>query len=134
MDDDLFARFGLVPLAVDLPEIRRLIQSVTSDDKRDSNEPLKTLCIQLFSAGVPSDALLIYRAKMSSFDAGCYIDIQLVCGAGLERTKAFLRESHEPDAKELLAVLQDSNCAGDFEEFTPEGHLDFYRGYYGLSS
>jgi hypothetical protein len=57
------------------------IQSFTADDKRDSNEPLKMLCIQLFSAGIPSDALLIYKAKMSSFDAGCYIDIQLVCGA-----------------------------------------------------
>jgi hypothetical protein len=71
------------------------------------------LCIQLFSAGIPRDALLIYRAKMSSFDAGCYIDIQLVCGAGLEPTKAFLRESSEADAKRLLAVLEDGTYARD---------------------
>ena len=133
-ENDLLARFGLVPVAADLPEIRRLIQSLTTDDKRDSNEPLKILCIQLFSAGIPSDALLIYKAKMSSFDAGCYIDIQLVCGVGLEATKAFLRKSSEPEAKELLAVLQDGNSVRDFDGFTPEGHLDFYRRYYGLSS
>jgi hypothetical protein len=133
-ETELLARFGLTPAAADLPEIRQLIQSVTSDHERDSNEPLKVLCIQLFSAGIPSDALLIYKAKMSSFDAGCYIDIQLVCGAGLEATKAFLRESSEPEAKELLSVLLDSSSARDFDGFTPEQHLDFYRRYYGLSS
>ena len=55
---------------------------------------IKTLCIQLFSAGIPSDALLIYRAKMSSFDAACYIDIQLVCGAALETTKASVKAAN----------------------------------------
>ena len=132
-ENELLARYGLVPAAADLPEIRGIIQSLTTDDTRDSNEPLKLLCIQLFSAGIPSDALLIYKAKMSSFDAGCYIDIQLVCGAGLEATKAFLRESREPEANELLSVLQDGNSVSDFDGFTPEGHLDSYRRYYGLS-
>jgi hypothetical protein len=133
-ENELLARYGLVPVAADLPEIRRLIRSLTADEKRDSNEPLKTLCIQLFSAGIPSDALLIYKAKMSSFDAACYIDIQLVCGAGLETTKACLSESSEPAAKQLLTVLQDGNSVRDFEGFTPERHLDFYRRYYGLPS
>jgi len=133
-ENELLARYGLVPVAADLAEIRRLVRSLTADEKRDSNEPLKTLCIQLFSAGIPSDALLIYKAKKSSFDAACYIDIQLVCGAGLETTKAFLRESSEPAAKELLTVLQDGNSLRDFDGFTPERHLDFYRRYYGLSS
>jgi hypothetical protein len=133
-ENELLARYGLVPVAADLPEIRRLIRSLTADEKRDSNEPLKTLCIQLFSAGIPSDALLIYKAKMSSFDAACYIDIQLVCGAGFETTKACLREDSEPAAKQLLTVLQDGNSVRDFEGFTPERHLDFYRRYYGLPS
>jgi hypothetical protein len=134
MDEhDLLARFGLTPVAADLPEIRRLIQTAIADSNRDSNEPLKLLCIQLFSAGIPSDALLIYRAKMSSFDASCYIDIQLVCGAGLEATKAFLRASRAPEAKALLAVLQDSRYTTDFEGFAPQQQLDSYRHYYGLS-
>jgi hypothetical protein len=134
MDEhDLLARFGLTPVAADLPEIRRLIQTAIADSNRDSNEPLKLLCIQMFSAGIPSDALLIYRAKMSSFDASCYIDIQLVCGAGLEATKAFLRASRAPEAKALLAVLQDSKYTTDFEGFAPQQQLDSYRHYYGLS-
>jgi hypothetical protein len=133
-ENELLSRFSLVPVAADLPEIRRLIQSLIADDERDSNGPLKLLCIQLFSARIPSDALLIYKAKTSSFDAACYIDIQLVCGAGLEPTKAFLRESSEADAKKLLALLEDGNSAGNFDGFTPERHLEFYRRYYGLSS
>jgi hypothetical protein len=133
-ENELLARFGLVPVTADLPEIRRLIQVAIADRDRNSNEPLKLLCIQLFSAGIPSDALLIYKAKMSSFDAGCYIDIQLVCGAGLEATKAFLRESSDPEAKALLAVLKDGNYSRDFAGFTPQQHLDVYRRYYRLSS
>jgi hypothetical protein len=65
--------------------------------------------------------LIIYKAKMSSLDAGCYIDIQLACGAGLEPTKAFLRESSEPDAKELLAVLEDGKYAGTLKASRPNG-------------
>jgi hypothetical protein len=40
----------------------------------------------------------------------------------------------ENEAKELLAVLQDANSVWDFDGFTPDGQLDFYRRYYGLSS
>jgi hypothetical protein len=71
---------------------------------------------------------------MSSFDAACSIDIQLVCGAGIERTKAFLRDRGEPEAEELLDYLESCISAGDFEDFTPARHLEFYREYYGLSS
>lgn len=111
-----------------------MIQTAIADSNRESNEPLKLLCIQLFSAGIPSDALLIYRAKMSSFDASCYIDIQLVCGAGLEATKAFLQASGASEAKALLAVLEDKGYAADFEGFTPQRQFDSYRRYYRLSS
>lgn len=133
-ENDLLARFGLTPAADDLPEIRRLIEAETDDNDRTSNEALKLLCTQLFSAGIASDALLIFEAKMSSFDAGCTIDIQLVCGAGLEATEEFLHSSSAPEAKELLAMLEDCKRAGDFEGFTPQQQLASYRQYYGISS
>jgi hypothetical protein len=133
-ENDLLARFGLTPSAADLPEIRRLVGAAIADRNRDSNEPLKVLCIQLFSAGVPDDALLIYRAKMSSFDAGSYIDIQLVCGTGLEATKGFLSKSGAPEAKPLSAYLKDCEAAGDFEGFTPQRQLESYKRYYRLPS
>ena len=133
-ENDLLARFGLTPVADDLPEIRRLIESAIADTNRASNEPLKLLCTQLFSAGIPSDALPIYEAKMSSFDAGCSIDIQLVCGAGLEATEECLRSSSVPEAIELLTLLDRCKRAGDFAGFTPQQQLASYRRYYGLSS
>jgi hypothetical protein len=133
-ENDLLARFGLSPAAADLPEIRRLIEAAIADRSRESNEPLKLLCIQLFSAGILSDALLVYRAKMSSFDAASYIDIQLTCGAGLDATRAFLRESNTSEAKMLLAALDASSSAEDFDGFAPGRQLEAYRRYYGLSS
>jgi hypothetical protein len=133
-EDALLTRFGLIPVAADLPEIRGLIQSAIADSGRESNEPLKLLCVQLFSAGHPDDALLIYKAKMSSFDAASYIDIHLVCGAGLDATEAFLRARDAAEAKALLSLLEDCKRAGDFEGFTPPEQIDGYRRYYGLSS
>lgn len=133
-ESETLALFGLVPHADELPRIRALLQMTTADSNRAGNELLKTLCIQLFSAGEPSDSLLIYKAKMSSFDAGCYIDIQLVCGAGIECTKAFLLECGEPEAEKLLDHLQSCIAAGDFDGFTPAGHLEFYRRYYAPGS
>ena len=132
-ENEILARFGLVPRTEDLPEIRALVQSLTADEDRDDNEPLKTLCVLLFSAAEPSDSLLIFKAKESSFDAACYIDIQLVCGAGIDRTKAFLLNSREPEARKLLAYLESCISAGDFGDFTPADYLESYRRYYGLS-
>jgi hypothetical protein len=57
--NEILARFGLVPHVEDLPKIRALLLTEAVDKNRDSNEPLKTVCIQLFSAGEPSDSLLI---------------------------------------------------------------------------
>jgi hypothetical protein len=133
-ENEILARFGLTPVADDLREIRRLIQAETADAGRASNAPLLLLCIQLFSAGDPRDALLIYEAKMSSFDAGCCIDIELVCGAGLEATEHFLRSNSAPEAKELFDRLQEDKSAGVFDRFSPQQHLAFYQRYYGLDS
>jgi hypothetical protein len=129
---DSLIRFGLVPAPEHLPEIRQMIAALAANANRNGNEDLKTLCIQLFSAADPRDALLIYRAKESSFDAACYIDIQLTCGAGLEATQAYLASCGEPQAADLLQRLKDGVGFNEFQDFTPERQLDFYRQYYGL--
>ena len=70
-ENELLARFGLVPIAADLAEVRGLIEALIADDKRDSNEPLKTLCIQLFSAGIPPmhSSFTKPRDRLSTRDA-----------------------------------------------------------------
>jgi hypothetical protein len=43
-------------------------------------------------AGRLEDVLLFWGAKEASFDAMCSIDVQLLCGSGLVRTKTYLSE------------------------------------------
>jgi hypothetical protein len=67
----------------------------------------------------------------SSFDAGCCIDVQPICGVGLETTGAILHESSEAEAEELVALLLGGIC--DFDDFTPEEALSFDRPFYAPS-
>src|SRR4029077_198220 len=84
--------FGLPASAKSRDDIRRLLEAETERELREEGqeEILRTLCVQLFSIGEVEDALLIWRAKGSSFDMWCGLDIQFLCGAGLEATKMFL--------------------------------------------
>jgi hypothetical protein len=50
---------------------------------------MKLCCVQLFNAGFLADVILICQAKESSWDAHCSIEIQLLCGAGLQETIAY---------------------------------------------
>jgi hypothetical protein len=125
-------RYGLPPAISELPAIRALLIEETERCRANiGDEPLLRLyCLMLFSRGDLDDALPIWRAKMSNFDAGCGIDIQLVCGAGYDQTKAFLATSTLPDAKEALDCLV--NCQAGFREWTAMGHLTYWKSYYGL--
>ena len=60
MDEhDLLSRFGLTPVAANLPgEIRQFNPICDCRiSNRDSNEPLKLLCVQLFSARYPPEVM-----------------------------------------------------------------------------
>jgi len=67
---------------------------------------------------------------MASMDAGCSIDIQLLCGSGLDRTKAYLSSRRVPAAEEALQRLLDCEKAGDFEDFSVEERSAQYAEYY----
>lgn len=113
-------------------EIREIIHQEIADENREDNEILKLSCAQLFAIGQVEDSLLIWRAKQSDFDAACYLDIQLLCGAGLEQTKAFLSNQDTPEAKEALKYLLECEEAGDFDEFTVESQdQEHHRYFYG---
>jgi hypothetical protein len=87
-------------------------------------------CSQLFSLGRVEDSLLIYKAKRSSFDAACYLDIQLICGAGFDETKDFLARQNTPRAIEALDYLLSCEKAGDFDGFSVESQNEEHRRYY----
>lgn len=127
-------KFGLPASPQYHDEIRRLLADEIELEKRGESgeEMLRTLCVQLFSLGAVEDALLIWEAKRSSFDAGCGLDIQFLCGAGLPATKAFLARSDTRSAAAALEYLTACQKGGDFDDWTPQSTIEQYRAYYEL--
>jgi hypothetical protein len=132
--DDAIQMFGLPAARADRDRIHRLLWQVIRREHPAENrvELLRVLCVQLFSLGMVEDSLLIWEAKQSDFDAGCGIDVQFLCGGGLEATKNFLTESRTMIANEALRYLTDCELAGDFRGFSPSLVVTQYRRYYHL--
>ncbi|MFM9596387.1 hypothetical protein ACKI1J_16905 [Streptomyces scabiei] len=135
-EDESLRRYGLHPVGAHLDEVRDLLAVQTRLEKRaqgdGDTELMKLCCVQLYNAGLLEDVLLIWKAKSASMDAACSIDIQLLCGSGLATTKTYLSSVRLPEAEAALRRLLLCESAGDFEDFSVEGHSDFYATYYAL--
>ncbi|MNN76425.1 hypothetical protein D3C81_1928010 [compost metagenome] len=127
----MLERFGLEPDLKCLKEIRSLLIEETNNDNHEEHEYLKTLCILLFTFGYTEDALLIWNAKKKDFDAGCYIDGELLIGAGLYETINYLQELNTTKAKEILEYLEQYKTNDD--HMTRAEVIDFYNKYYKLT-
>ncbi|MEV4370737.1 hypothetical protein AB0J71_26965 [Nonomuraea sp. NPDC049637] len=127
-------RYGIRPSGDDLNEIRETLRTQAvlerSAQGEGDTELMKLCCVQLFNAGYLDDVLTIWDAKRSSWDAGASIDVQLLCGAGLEGTKAHLAAMNSPEALVALDYLLSCEGAGDFEGFSPESRSHWYAEYY----
>ncbi|MGI5137417.1 MULTISPECIES: hypothetical protein [unclassified Streptomyces] len=133
-EDESLHRYGLHPAGASLDEVRELLALQTQMEQvaqgNGDTELMKLCCVQLFNAGALDDVLLIWKAKSASMDADCSIDVQLLCGSGLPDTKAYLSAQRLPEAKAVLRRLLDAEEAGDFEDFSVEGHSAQYAAYY----
>jgi hypothetical protein len=128
-------KYGLVPSDEALPDVRALLAREADAERNDlpREDDLALLCcVQLFSRGYLEDVLRIWDAKRSGFDLGTYLDIQLLCGAGLEATKRFLSSQEGKTAADALQYLQECEQAGDFDGFSPDAYLEDYRRYFGV--
>ncbi len=115
-----------------------MVRAETAKEARsqgDGNTELMRLgCVQLFLTGTLEDVFLIWQAKRASMDAASAIDVQLLCGRGLARTKVYLSAHTSDMAKQVLAriVSGESEPWPDFEDFTPEGWaaqlVQYYEG------
>lgn len=132
--DEALQKFGLPASLHHRDEIRQNLSDEIERSRRGESgeEMLRTLCLQLFSLGAADDALLIWEAKQSSFDAGCGLDVQFLCGAGLVETKAHLASSLDPSASSILEYLTKCEQTGDFADWTTQASIEKYRSYYGL--
>jgi hypothetical protein len=72
-EDESLRRYGLSPVAGDLDEVRGILAIQAARERRHQGdgdtELMKLCCVQLFNAGFLTDALLIWHAKESSWDA-----------------------------------------------------------------
>ncbi|HEX5569015.1 MAG TPA: DUF4291 family protein [Streptomyces sp.] len=127
-------RYGLRPAGASLDEVRGLLTVQTRLEQGTQGggdtELMKLCCVQLFNSGALEDVLLIWKAKTASMDADCSIDIRVLCGSGLARTKAYLASQHLPEAEAALRRLLDAEEAGEFEDFSVEGHSAHCAAYY----
>jgi len=133
--EESLQRYGIVPEKAVLPQIRALLAHETESERagRPRCDDLALLCcVQLFSQGEVEDCLLIWEAKRSSFDLYSYLDVELMCGAGLEATKNYLETCVAPEAAAALAYIRERERSGCFLEFSTAGHLAYYRRYFGV--
>ena len=128
-------KFGFPASPTHRDEIRQLLAEEIERERNGGSgeEMLRTLCLQLFSLGVADDSLLIWDAKQSSFDAGCGLDVQFLCGAGLDITKQFLAKSATKAASAALEYLGECEKTGDFDGWTPHKTIADYQKYYEIS-
>src|SRR5215472_4034435 len=105
-EQESLARFGVSPSSEHISAIREILRDAVERERSSQGagdtELMKLCCVQLFCAGQLDDILEIWRAKRSSMDADGSIDIQLLCGAGLSRTKEHLAQLHTEDAANAL--------------------------------
>jgi hypothetical protein len=127
-------RYGLRPSEGELDEIRQLLRAQTLLEREaqgdGDTELMRLCCVQLFNAGGLDDILTIWEAKESSWDAHCSIECQLLCGAGLERTKEHLASLGSDNAAAALAYLRGREADGSFTDFSVEVQSGWYTEYY----
>lgn len=122
--------YGLSPEPQQVDAIRRLLVEECANTERKNHEYMRLLCTQLFSIGQIEDTRLIWQAKRLSMDSFFMMDVQLLCGAGLEATQLYLLEMDEEEAVAELAYLEKCEAAGDFEDFSKEVWMKQAKLYY----
>jgi hypothetical protein len=132
-EDELVARYGLHPAGPALGEIRKLLDDVGGVGLDADALAIKLLCVQLFNNGSVDDVLRIWRAKESGWDAHALIDVQLLCGAGLQATKQYLAAVADDEGPAALEYISRCEAAGDFDGFSPAEHSAWYGNYYGTT-
>ncbi|MCC5613210.1 hypothetical protein LC612_42665 [Nostoc sp. CHAB 5834] len=132
--EDHIHAYGLRIAQEDAEAVRHVlneqIRLETVSSKYTEEDLMKVSCVQLFSLGNLEDVLLIWEAKNSSMDAGCYIDAQLLCGAGFDPTVDYLKSLDTKVDKDALEWILEVEQAGEFDEFSPESYIQYYEKYF----
>ncbi|WP_408894467.1 hypothetical protein [Paenibacillus taichungensis] len=130
-EEKVLELYGLDPDTKHRQQIRELLQQEIENQEAVDHEYLKTLCIMLFCIGNVEDTVLIWQAKRKNQDTGSYIDVQLLCGAGYEKTVTYLEQKDGDQARKQLKYLRQCEPY-DFVDFSKEEWVSNYKQYYEL--
>jgi hypothetical protein len=109
--------------AADRPLARHIIKlDITSrrDETSGMSDELRLSALLLYKIGNVEDAPLLWEAKTVNFDTFCGLDIQLLVGAGVDETLAYLNGLGDEESLKASEYIEDCRGTGDFD------HLDGY--------
>ncbi|RAW19373.1 hypothetical protein DC345_00930 [Paenibacillus taichungensis] len=130
-EEEILELYGLDPDTKHREHIKELLHQEIENQETVDHDYLKTLCIMLFCIGNVEDTGLIWQAKCKNQDTGSYVDVQLLCGAGYEKTVTYLEQNLEDSAAEQLSYLRQCEPY-DFVDFSKEEWVSNYKQYYEL--
>ena len=131
-EEAILEHYGLEPELKYRGMLRSLLNEEINNEDAEDNEYLKTLCIMLFSIGEVEDSLIIWEAKQKNFDTSCYIDAQLLCGAGVDYTIDYLMTIASKEAQQEMNYLRKRKDI-DFVSFSKREIINNYKQYYGIN-
>ena len=133
-EEECLRRFGVNPAPEQLEEIRAVLDAETQRERQGQGggdtQVMRLCCFLLFRAGLLEDVPRIWRAKTSSMDADASIDLQLLCGAGLEETKRYLRELGSDEAEAASRRLLTNEVSGELDGFSANEYAASQEAYY----
>ncbi|MCU4743425.1 hypothetical protein [Natronoglomus mannanivorans] len=135
---ELAATFGLPPNPETVPAIRQALRVELERTELGGSADtvdwpsIRFYCVALFAHGDPVDAPLVWRARDAAPAVAGGIDVELLCGGGLERTLAALRADGSVATDGALESLSRAVAESVFDDWTPVDYLTYWRQYYGV--
>jgi hypothetical protein len=84
-------------------------------DKWGMSDEIRLSAFLLYKIGNVEDVPLLWKAKEANFDTFCGLDIQLLVGAGVEETLAYLKGLSDKDSLAAAIYITECRDAGDFK-------------------
>lgn len=124
-DDGAQANHGLLRAMLPIEVAYRSGQGAEASDGGDYYNNLYTCGLLLYGVGDVTDVPAMWAAKTTDMDTGCGFDVQMLVGAGVEQTLAFLRAHGHTQAADYIAECQKT---GDFDDLA--GWCEYARSFY----
>lgn len=114
----------------DVNLLRYLLRQETALHKESwgYDDNLGLAALLLAGHGDVGDVWSIWRAKGANFDTGIGLDVELLLGAGVEPTVAYVRAAEHPDREDVLRCLGDDMPS----EEDVAAKLESLREYHGV--